>query len=96
MTERIEAAAIKYGELVCAVERPGRHHNVFWEMDRLKVPHLSDPGIQGFVTSSGRFVGRIEARKIAEASGQLIKSCVDADGGPFTREHEQLFSEDVW
>jgi|DEB19_MinimDraft_3_1074340.scaffolds.fasta_scaffold60239_1 hypothetical protein len=59
-------------------------------------PHYAPVvGEQGFVTSAGRFVGREEARQIAEAAEQLIPS-EDNDGVAIVRQHPQLFSEDVW
>lgn len=45
-----------------------------------------EPCEQGFTTNEGRFVGRREARRIAEAAEQL-----DIDA----RHHDDLFSEDV-
>jgi len=42
-------------------------------------------GKQGFITSTGRFVGRVEAKEIAIASGQITES-----------EYSQLYSEDLW
>lgn len=94
--ETIEAAAIKVRDVVCFVERPGRHHNVFYAMARAGFDDRIGPEQQGFVTSDGRFVGRSEARKIADAAGQLIRSCKGPDGVPFVRDHPELFSEDVW
>lgn len=93
---RIVAAAIKFGGLVCVVERPGRHHDVFRAMSEAGFEARFGPEQQGFVTDDGRFVGREEGRKIAEGAGQLIASVRDAEGVMFTRQHAHLFSEDVW
>lgn len=49
--------------------------------------HLTVPE-QGFVTQHGRFVGREEAWRIAEAAGQIFARC-GGDG-------EQLFSENLY
>lgn len=84
--ETIVAAAIKVRDVVCMVERPGRHHSVFYHMARAGFEDRIGPEQQGFVTSMGRFVGRAKAREIAKAAGQMIASHSD---------HE-LFSEDVW
>lgn len=94
--ERIEAAAVmEKGELVCFVPRPGRHHDVLRRMARAGFP-IPIVGTQGFITSAGRFVDRYEARKIAEAAGQIIAGRIDKDGIPYKADHPQLFSEDVW
>lgn len=45
------------------------------------------PLTDGFITSSGRFVDRIEARKIALKSGQITDDSFDP---------ELLFSEDLY
>lgn len=89
MPEHILAAAIR---LCCGVivslPKPARHHNI--------IRHLTATGCsmreiaeseQGFVTDAGRFVGREEALRIADAVGQIIdrRNC-----------HERLFSENVW
>lgn len=92
--ETITAAAIQHKGMVCFVERPGRHHDVIREMARAGIP-TPITGAQGFITSTGRFVGREEGRRIAVAQGQLIP-CAGEDGVPFVREHRELFSEDVW
>lgn len=96
--ERIVAAAIKVGNLVLMVERPGRHHNVFYSLRDAGLPPIKGAGgnAQGFITSHGRFVGREEARQLATAAGQLLKSEKDDAGVPIVRDHPQLFSEDVW
>lgn len=91
--ERIEAAAIRAGKCVMIVPKPGRHHHIFHELDRLNCPRFAC--VQGFVTSTGRFVEREEARKLAEAANQLIPSD-DNEGVPIVRQHKDLFSEDVW
>lgn len=82
----IVAAAIKQGNMVCSVPKPGRHHDVIREMARSGVPIPID-GQQGFLTSEGAFVNRYEARDIARMAGQILTKY----GNP-----DQLFSEDVW
>jgi hypothetical protein len=41
----------------------------------------------GFITSTGRFVDREEAFRIAEASGQMLKRPISPG---------RLFTEDLW
>jgi len=98
MAEReiIVAAAIRINGVVCAVEKPGRHHDV---IHRLAGAFDKRPivGVQGFVTSAGRFVDRFEAARIATAADQILP--VDgSDGVAIKRDliGGRLFSEDVW
>lgn len=85
-TETIVAAAIRVGGVVYSVPRPGRHHDVFKVMTEREAAasRLDD---QGFVTSTGRFVNRAEAARLARAAHQLIREPTPAD---------TLTSEDVW
>lgn len=94
--ERIEASAIKFQDAVWTVPRPGRHHDVISYVlrERPWIDHVG--GEQGFWTSEGRFVDRQTARKLAEAADQIIPSVPGPDGVPFKRDHDELFSEDVW
>lgn len=88
MAETIERAAIRDDAgVVYSVPRPGRHHDVINHMiDDLKwAPPVV--GEQGFTTSTGRFVNRQEAMKIAKAAGQLIAEPHVPD---------MLFSEDIY
>lgn len=87
--ERIAVAACRGGPggKVYAVGRPGRHGDVFKGMEAHGVDYFPQPDDQGFVTNKGRFVGRIEARDIAVAAGQLLPR---ASAGP------ELYSECVW
>lgn len=82
---RIVAAAIKHGDMVCFVQRPGRHHHVIREMATAGIP-IPIIGEQGFLTSDGVFVGRRLAKLIAHRAGQIIS----------LRNHDDLFSEDLW
>ena len=82
--ETIVAAAIRRAGCVCSLPRPARHCHVIEHM----VTGLGfAPPINrafGFVTSTGRFVDRFKAAKIAFKAGQT--KC----------RREELFSEDVW
>lgn len=62
---------------VRSLPRPARHSH-------LPVATLAVPG---FLTSSGRFVTREEARGVAERAGQLVAGAMQS---------KWLYSEDVW
>ena len=49
-----------------------RHHDI-WERfyDELKIPEKNEPDTNGFYTSKGRFVSRVEGMKIAFNAGQV-------------------------
>lgn len=82
--ELIVAAAVRYSHQIVFVERPGRHHDSF--INRGK----GVEGECGFVTSRGRFVGRVEAGRIALTNWQ---------GSPRPGKSNPngcLFSEDMW
>ena len=91
--ETIEKAAISSKEgAVYTLPRPNRHPQLFEHYDELRT--VSAGGLlltragqkQGFVTSTGRFVDRREAGKIALAAGQVKR----LDHPP------ELFTEDLW
>jgi len=71
-------------EMEFELERPCRHHHI---INALNDPALVSRCIQGFVTSTGRFVDRKRAIDVARESGQL------RSGGPRVFE---LTSEDLW
>jgi hypothetical protein len=81
--ELIVAAAIRWGDVVVMVERPGRHGNCIWPMHAAGLPHND----HGFLTSHGRFVDRLEAGKLVAETGQ---------GSVRTNCNGHLFSEDMW
>lgn len=93
MKERVICAAVKRGHKVWY----GHRHNhalaamndsLSWTMSRKKITEIKP--IQGFVTTTGRFVDRFEGRKIQELAG--IKSA-SKDGYNQTG---TLFSEDLY
>ena len=85
--ETIVAAAIEHEGTIYHVPPPGRHHHICHKMVlELGLP-VNAQRNQGFLTNTGRFVGRREAADIARAAGQIIKKT-----GP----ENELFSEDVW
>jgi hypothetical protein len=84
--ERIVRAAVMVGEAVYSVAPPGRHGAVFQILPPTSDDKLED---QGFLTSTGRFVTRSEALRIATTAGQIIHQ----SSGPNPTE---LFTEDMW
>jgi hypothetical protein len=98
--ERIVAAAIRmrldqqwsdagYTEfLTISASPPARHHTLLHPFSAHTHRHVG-PDDQGFLTSTGRYVGREEALKIAIASGQPM---IDHP----SRHASKLFSEDLW
>jgi len=97
--ETIARAAIKARDgRVYTVDRPGRHHDVVALMGARPDHDTRDcsPPRQGFTTSTGRFVDRVEGMRIAKAAGQIIPD-FHADGVTIRREPgRELFSEDLW
>jgi hypothetical protein len=85
MDETIVAASVKFHGVVCTLPPPARHHHVLHAIHAVCPDEVIGPDEQGFVTSTGRWVDRPEAKRIAIAAGQVI------DNG---RSH--VFSEDLW
>lgn len=86
MCERIILSAIKTAEeqISAALHPHSRHCEIIHHLAKsgFKTPIK---GEQGFLTSEGRFVDRIEAIDIAKEAGQIEKA-----------EFFQLYSEDLW
>lgn len=87
-TETIVAAANNINGLILTLPKPAGHgevmsltHDTFGEQVGLET--------QGFLTSTGRFVTRIEAKKIAYRAKQPILRKA-------TELTHELFSEDLW
>ena len=83
MNETIVAAAIQCRGLTLSLPRPAGHGEVM----ALSVGGNYRADVQGFLTSDGRFVTRVEAMKIAHRAKQAFREP--------QRSHE-LFSEDLW
>lgn len=89
--ERIIAAAVQVEGVTISLPLPARHGQVLAAMDAMHLPDYQlHRATQGFLTSTGRFVNRVQAKQIAHMAGQ-----------PQLRpEHERhqrdLFSEDLW
>jgi transcriptional regulator with XRE-family HTH domain len=83
----IVAAAIFHGAVI-SLPAPARHHTILYSMDVemgidvTKVPPVN----QGFITSEGKFVNRVEAYYIAYRAGQIEEK----------KDAPRLFSEDLW
>lgn len=89
MTETIIAVAIQRAGVIWTLPRPARHHHVIAAINDahpVRGPLLIAEGAQGFVTSGGRFVDRVEAARIARASGQIASLAAPPN----------LYSEDLW
>jgi hypothetical protein len=87
--EHIVAAAVCKNGKVYSVPRPGRHCDVI-----SLVGSYVEQNEQGFVTNTGRYVGRVEAAQIAFKAGQLIEEKVKRRGQ--TIPVPWLDSSDVW
>ena len=88
---KIVAAAVKDGNgLIHFFPRPCRHHHTVHALHRPNNDAENDiieaKGTQGFVTSDGTFVDRVEGARIAIEAGQ-IKAL---KWPPY------LYSEDLW
>lgn len=91
MEESITTAAIRVDGEVWTLPRPARHHVLImaWCWAHYNPEHGGNIGRheQGFMTSTGRFVDREEAARIATEQGQLKNSDEPCD---------ILTSEDLW
>lgn len=86
LTSKIDRVAIIYNGVIYSLPRPNRHHDVIRHIHEVTGATTID-GDQGFMTNDGQFVGRRQARLIAERSGQLL---------PRASKGKELYSEDVW
>ncbi|RUM98980.1 hypothetical protein EET67_04890 [Pseudaminobacter arsenicus] len=87
MRERIVSAAIQYQGVTISLPLPARHAQVLHCAEQF-LPEQALPTVcQGFLTSEGRFVNRVQARQIAFVAGQEPKT---------TGNERDLFSEDLW
>lgn len=84
--ERIVCVAIKHKSgYYASLPPPFRHSDVMLAIDSAGIE-------QGFLTSTGRFVGRGEAYAIAKAASQLLPD----DRPGHTPTPGTLYSEDLW
>lgn len=87
MTETIVAAAIQFDGVTISLPKPARHGQVLHAAEFLSQEELAH-ACQGFLTSEGRFVNRVQAKQIAHIAKQ-----------PIVREDlhgRDAFSEDFW
>lgn len=87
--ERIVRAAVRIGVAIYSVPQPGGHHTIINEVLAPLELHCG-PDDQGFLTNTGRFVARVEAKRIANAARQIIRH---SGSGP---DDPKLYSEDLW
>ncbi len=84
--ELIVAAAVYHG-CVISLPKPARHHTILHSLSLMGIDAMLIHGDnQGFITSEGRYVNRVEAFGIAYKAKQIPRD----SKGP------QLFSEDLW
>lgn len=87
MTERIVAAAI-YAGCCISLPPPARHHTILHSMDMIMNVDAIEHGVNsGFLTSTGRYVNRVEGWQIASDAGQILRN---------TAGRPELYSEDMW
>lgn len=89
--ERVIAAAILVEGVTISLPQPARHGQVLHAAAAMHLPdyHLSS-ACQGFLTSAGRFVNRVQAKHIAHIAKQPQMR-------PENQRHgRDLFSEDLW
>lgn len=86
--EVIFAVALRHPSgIIFAAEQPGRHSHVIVLMSEQGRAGNVNTRDQGFLTSWGRYVDRIEGLAIAQAANQVIRK---------TSPEHKLFSEDLW
>lgn len=83
----IAAAAIWHEGMTYSMPRPARHNDIARKLEELKLDKVAFHGEQGFITSTGIFVRRGPAMRIATEAGQLKSE-------PFNT--HRLHSEDIW
>lgn len=93
----IEAAAIKYGDLICFIPKPARHHNILHKLSDMynsdrKADWAYAEEKQGFITDTGEFLDRKSAKLHAQACGQFRPEGLRVS----SYNGDELFSEDLW
>lgn len=90
MTERIIAAAIQYQGVTISLPKPARHGQVLACAERFLPGDSIHYVCQGFLTTKGRFVNRVQAKHIAHRAKQKqLRPEV-------SRDDRDLYSEDLW
>lgn len=86
--ESIIAAAVQWEGVTFSLPKPARHGQVLHSIEGTILKSELVPYVcQGFLTSEGRFVNRVQARHIAYMAGQNPKT---------TGTTRDLYSEDLW
>lgn len=90
----IVAAAIKFGEVICYVPKPGRHHNVLHGLhnNHSKRTKGYEVEVQGFITDDGTFLNRTNAMLHVIDCKQTMQRRI----GPGYYAGDELYSEDLW
>jgi hypothetical protein len=88
--ERIVAAAIQYQGITISLPKPARHGQVMHVAECFLTDDQMGRICEGFLTSEGRFVTRVEAKHIAHRARQPILRA------PEDVHHRDAFSEDFW
>ena len=83
---KIASAALYLDGMTFSMEQPKRHHDIAHALHDL-IGDKVHGATQGFLTSTGMFVRRAPAMRIAEEAGQL-------KGKPL--HPRELFSEDIF
>lgn len=89
VTETIVAAAISIDNVTISLPQPARHPHVLMSAEAFLKDDYGLQATQGFLTSTGRFVNRIQAYQIAWSAKQVMTKLKPSD-------IPQLFSEDLW
>ena len=84
--ETIVAAAILVEGVTLSLPKPARHPHVLYSAQHFMSNERVNTATQGFITSEGRFVNRVQAYQLAWLAKQIISDRTGPD----------LFSEDVW
>jgi hypothetical protein len=86
-SERVVAAAVQYEGVTFSLPRPARHGQVLHCLLSILPEHAIPAVCQGFITSDGRFVNRVQAKHLAHMAGQTPNG---------TTCELELYSEDLW
>ena len=89
--EMIVAAAIQVQGVTLSLPKPARHGQVLHAADAIGFgSEQLAYACQGFLTSEGRFVNRVQAKQLAHMARQpQLRSATE-------RHPRDLFSEDLW
>ena len=88
--EKVAMAAVRYkfnDDLDC-IAFGKRHSDIYQDLHKTYAGKMPLGLVEGFLTDSGRFVDRYEAKDIAVAANQLIV--------PEEETYPALYSEDIW